>query len=327
MNLMNRLCAKAAAVVALGLATCVGPAAAQEYPSKPIRWIVPHAPGGGADSTARYLTSRMSSFLAGQSFVVENRPGAAGMIGLSTTAKAAPDGYTIAIAIDTLVGNQFLAESVPYEVSDFAPVSVLVASPLVMLVRADSPITSLDAAIEWMKANDGKLTYGSWGQGSTPHLAVEGLSDRIGVNMIHVPFQGAANSVVALLGGHLDFLVTSANVALQHVRDGKLRALAVTTREPIPQLPDVPPLAKNFPGFEAVAWIGVVAPKDTPKPVIAKLSDAFATELKNPEVIQSFIDRGEIIVSKSSEEFEKMLVTETARIKDVVEKRGLSINK
>lgn len=327
MHPVNRFFARFSMLVALGIAACVGPAAAQEYPTKPIRWIVPHAPGGGADSTARYLASRMDDLLGGQSFIVENRPGAAGMIGLGATAKAAPDGHTIAIAIDTLVSNQFLAESVPYEVSDFSPISVLVASPLVMLVRSDSSVKTLEEAIEWMKANDGKLTYGSWGQGSTPHLAMEELSGKIGVNMIHVPYQGAAASVVALLGGHLDFLLTSANVAIQHVREGKLRALAVTTREPIPQLPGVPTVAEKFPGFEAVAWIGVVGPKGIPAPVIAKLSNAFAKELKDPEVIQSFIDRGEIIVNKSPEEFQQLLVAETARIKEIVEKRGLSMKK
>ena len=311
--------------VALSFAFACQTSFAQTYPEKPIRWIVPYAPGGGTDFTARYLSSRMKDFLGGQSFVVENKPGGATVIGTQATAIAPPDGYTIAISTDTLIANQYLLKSVPYKVSDLEPVSVLVASPLVLAVRADSPINSLAEAIASMRANDGKMSYGTWGLGSTAHLAGEDFAERAKVNLIHVPYQGAANSVVALLGGQIDFVLTSANVVIQHIREGKLKAIAVTTKEPIPQLPNVPTVASTFPGFESVAWIGVIAPKKTPKAVIDKLSRALQNEMTKPEVIKTFVDRGEIIMNKSSQEFAQMLSTDNVRIRDLVSRRKIRL--
>lgn len=311
--------------VALSFAFAGQTSFAQTYPEKPIRWIVPYAPGGGTDFTARYLSSRMKDFLGGQSFVVENKPGGATVIGTQATAIAPPDGYTIAISTDTLIANQYLLKSVPYKVSDLEPVSVLVASPLVLAVRADSPINSLAEAIASMRANDGKMSYGTWGLGSTAHLAGEDFAERAKVNLIHVPYQGAANSVVALLGGQIDFVLTSANVVIQHIREGKLKAIAVTTKEPIPQLPNVPTVASTFPGFESVAWIGVIAPKKTPKAVIDKLSRALQNEMTKPEVIKTFVDRGEIIMNKSSQEFAQMLSTDNVRIRDLVSRRKIRL--
>lgn len=307
--------------------TGVGQAAAdQAYPERPIRWIVPYSPGGGTDFTARYLSTQMKDFLQGQSFVVENRAGGATVIGMQTTARAPADGYTIAIATDTLIANPYLLKSVPYEVSDFEPVGTLLVSPLVLLAKPDAPVNTLEEAFAWIKDSKQPLTYGSWGIGSTAHLAGEDLSDRLGAEMIHVPYQGAAASVVAMLGGELDLLLTSANVALPHIIDGKLKALGVTTKEPIAQLPGVPALASVLPDYEMVAWIGVVGPKGMPKSAVDKLSAAFAEQLSNPEVIKTFLDRGEVISFRTPDEFSTLLEQDSVRLKDIIEKRKILLD-
>lgn len=315
-----------AAVVATGV-MLMGNAAAADYPdaSKSIRWIVPYPPGGGSDFVARYLSTHLKEHFKGQPVVVENRAGGATVIGMQATATAPADGYTIALATDTLVASQFFLKSVPYKPSDFAPVYLPAASPMFFLVKPDAPVNTFEEAIQWMKDNDGKLTYATWGHGSTAHLAMEDLSDRIGVDLIHVPYQGASPSVVAMLGGQVDILLASANIVMQHMDEGRLKALAVSTKNSIPQKPEIPPISAVLPGFDYSAWMGIVAPKDTPKETVELLSETFSKLLENPEVVKAFTDRGEIIIAKKSDAFGQLINEEYARIKSLTEKRNLSV--
>lgn len=300
-------------------------AADDVYPSRAIHCIVPAAPGGGSDVTARIMAENLRELLGDQMMVVENRPGGASVIGTQAVATAKPDGYTIGIVFDSFVANQFLLKKVPYKISDLEPIALLVASPLVWLVPGDSPVSTPEQALAWLKANDGKLTYGSFGPGSPAHQAGEALAERAGVHMIHVPYAGAMPSLQGMLAGNLDTLLVSLNVALPYIASGKLKAIAVTTRERVPQLPKTPALTEALPEFEFMAWIGAVAPRGTPPKIIEKLSAAMQKTLRDPKVMKSFTDRGELILNQGSKEFSELLAHETVRIGDLIKRLSITI--
>ena len=259
-------------------------AAAQDYPTRPIRIIVPYPAGGSADLLPRIFAEKLSARW-GQPVLVENRPGAGGNIGAEFVYKAEPDGYTLfATAPGPLVVNQNLYRKLAFDPAQFVPVSVMAAIPNVLLVNPRVPAKSVDELIAYARANPGKLNYGSQGNGTTSHLTAELFKSTAGLSVTHVPYKGSAPAMAALLGGEIDLMFDNLGVTLAHVKSGGLRALAVASEKRVASLPEVPAMSEILPGFTSVAWFGIVAPPKTPAPIAEKLSAAVAEAIRQPDV-------------------------------------------
>ena len=281
------------AVVALVAAIASG-ACAQAYPSQTIRWIVPYPPGGGSDVVARAVGTALAAAL-GQSVVIENRPGAATMIGAEAVARAKPDGYTIGTADSgTLAFNPSLYAKLPYDpAKDFAFVGGLARFPLVLAVKPGLEAKTVRELQELARKAPGKLNYGTPGAGSPHHLAMELFRQRMGLAVTHVPYKGMAPAVQDILGGQIDLMFVDLATGLQHIRAGKLRAIAVASPARLAVLPDVPTMAESgVGGFEAYAWQAVVAPAGTPADVIARLNAELVKALEAPDMRRKFADMG-----------------------------------
>jgi len=272
----------AACVLALTLT-----AQAQDYPGKPIRIVVPFPAGGSADLIPRIVGEKLATKW-GQPVVIENRPGAAGNIGAELVYKSEPDGYTLLSAPPPpLVINQSLYTKLAFDPTQFVPVSVMAAIPNVLLVNPGVSAGSVQELITFAKAAPERLNYASQGSGSTSHLTAEMFKSMAGgLKITHIPYKGTAPALTDLLGGQVDIMFDNLGVSLQHVKSGKLKALAVCSERRIAALPDVPALSELLPGFVAVAWFGVVAPPKTPAPIAEKLSAAIAEALKLPDVLK-----------------------------------------
>ncbi|MDP1680533.1 MAG: tripartite tricarboxylate transporter substrate binding protein [Burkholderiales bacterium] len=278
-----------------GLALLNAPAGAEAvYPNRPVTLVVGWPAGGPADNVARLIATHMTSAL-GQPIVIDNRIGAGGNIGSDLVAKAKPDGYTIMLATVASHGlNSELYSKLNYKpIEDFAPIGLINTSPGTLLVPKDSPYKSVRDVIDAAKATPGKLNYGSGGVGSTQHLAGATFRKLAGVDIAHIPFKGTAPAITDLMGGRLDLVITTGAVTFIH--SGKLRALAVASRHRIPALPDVPTFDEaGVKGFYTDSWYGLVAPAQTPRPVLETLNSALAKALQNPEVQKQFTDQGAI---------------------------------
>jgi len=259
---------------------------AQAYPTKPVKIVVPYAPGGPNDIVARLLAEKLTQ-ANGQTFLVENRPGGGSNIGAEAVAKAAPDGYTLLVAATSHSINMtlFPKENLKYDLTkDFAPVSLLMTGPLVLVTNASNPAKNLKEFVAQAKAKQGKMSYGSSGNGASTHLAVEMLNQRAGIQTIHVPYKGSGPALTDLMGGQIDFMIDTMLSAMPFVTSGKLKALATTGKTRSPVLPDVPTIAEQgYPGFEAVAWIGLLAPAKTPPEIVAKLNADVKKIIETPE--------------------------------------------
>ena len=267
---------------------------AQPFPSKPVRLIVPFPPGGAVDYYARAVQNRLQETL-GQPILIENRSGAGGMVGADLVVKAAPDGYTLLVGnIASLAMNVGLYSKMTYDPRrDLTPIIRTVAVNYVMTVHPSVPARSVKELIDHAKANPGKLSYGSAGSGSAPHLATELLKQRAGIDMLHVPFKGGGPMVADLLGGQIHIVIADQANLMPHVKAGKLRALAVGTLERSASYPDIPTIAESgFPGFEARAWQGIAGPANLPADIVAQLNAAFAKAMAFPEVHQRLLDGG-----------------------------------
>ncbi|MBI2960866.1 MAG: tripartite tricarboxylate transporter substrate binding protein [Betaproteobacteria bacterium] len=282
-----------AMLFAAGLAFSLA-AHAQDYPAKLVKVIVPVPPGGGPDVFARMLVERLADKW-GQPVIVENRVGAAGNIGLEAASKAAPDGYTLVFAHQPpLVINKSLYKKLSYDPDAFAPISVVVAVPMVAVVHPKVPVQNVQQLIDYAKANPDRLNYASAGSGSTPHLAVEFFKSRTGARIVHVPYKGNAPAVGDLLGGQVDLMMLDLGSVLQHIRSGKLRGLAVLTERRNPALPDVPAMAELLAGFVVSPWWGMVAPPKTPAAITEKVSATVAEALKRPDVAKRLAEMGNL---------------------------------
>jgi tripartite-type tricarboxylate transporter receptor subunit TctC len=281
---MKRLWAVAAAILAFSVH-------AQEYPSKTVRIIVPFPAGGSADLMPRAVAEKLSERW-GQPVVVENRPGAAGNIGADLVFRAEPDGYTLLSAPPPpLVINKLLYKNLSYDAEKFVPISVIGAIPNVLLVHPKTNVKSVREFIALARSSPGKLNYASQGNGTTSHLTAELFKSMAGgLQITHVPYKGTAPALADLLGGQVEMMCDNLGVSLPHVRSGKLKALAVASAKRFPGLPDVPALAESLPGFEAVAWFGIVAPPGTPAAVAQKVSAGVAEALKRPDVQKRLAD-------------------------------------
>jgi tripartite-type tricarboxylate transporter receptor subunit TctC len=263
------------------------PLAAQEWPTKPVRIIVPFPPGGSADLLPRVVAEKLAEKW-GQPVIVDNRPGSAGNIGADAVFRAEPDGYTLLSAPPPpLVINRLLYQKLSYDSSQFVPITVIGAIPNVLLVHPKTNVNTVQEFIALVKANPGKLNYASQGSGSTSHLTAELFKSMAGgLNITHVPYKGTAPALADLLGGQVEMMCDNLGVSLPHVRSGKLKALAVASSKRVNSLANVPTLAETLPGFEAVAWFGIVGPPKTPAAIAEKVAAGVQDALKMPEVLK-----------------------------------------
>ena len=321
--------------VALAAAwSCVAPAAAQstDFPTKPLRFVVPYPPGGPLDSTARLLAEKVRVSL-GQPIIVENRSGAGGNIGADLAAKAEPDGYTLVMgAVATHAINPWLFANLPYDpIKDFAPVTIVAAVPNVLVMNVEfakkNNIASLADLIAYAKKNPDRLNYGSGGNGSAGHLAGELLKARAGIDVVHVPYQGAAPAQLALLGGQSDFMFDNLAASAPLIKDGKVKALAVTTLQRSSLLADVPTMDEaGVKGFDLGTWFGVFTTGGTPAAVVAKLNQAYADALRQPDVRQRLLAMGSEVQPMSAQAFAEFVKKEKDKYQEIVKLSGASLN-
>jgi len=298
-------------LAALALATVAIAAAAQEYPTKPIKLVVPFPPGGGTDILARVLAQHLSKAL-GQPFFVENKAGAGNMIGIEFVAHAAADGYTVLLVPSTLVLNSVLYKKVPYDpVRDFAPVTLAATAPNVLVVNPALPAKSLAELIALARAKPGALSYGTPGIGTSPHLSMELLKSMAGIDLQHVPYRGTAAAVTDVIGGQIAVTFANALTAKPQVDAGRVRALAVSGPKRIEALPAVPPVAEaGVPGYEAMQWYGVVVPTGAPAPVIARLNVEAVKALQSDEMKEKLALDGAQPVGSTPAEFAALIRSE-----------------
>lgn len=321
---MNRLVAWAVlAVLALSGASVQ----ADDFPNKPIRFIVPAAAGGPTDVTARMLAERMSATL-GQPVIVEPRAGAGGNVGAEVVAKAQPDGYTILMAtIGTHAINQTLYKKLPFDpIKDFTPISQVVQYPLLLIVNPNVPAKSVKELIDYAKANPGKLNRASGGNGTSMHLSGELFVHQAGVDMPHVPYKGSAPALTDLVAGHVQVMFDSMITALPLVNAGQLRALGVTGAQRSPVVPNLPTIAEaGVPGYSATGWIGVVAPANTPPAVVEKLHASIVKALTDPALRDKLTAQAAEPVGSSPAEFAAFIRAETDKWAKAVRGANLSI--
>ncbi len=294
---------------ALALACVSSLSAAQDYPNKPIRLIVPFPPGGGTDVLAREAAIKVAGN-TGWNIVTENRPGSGGNIGVDAVAKSAPDGYSLVLGqTSNLAINPTLYAKLPYDPEkDLTAIGLVADAPLVIVVPANSPLKSFDDMIAAAKAKPGSLNFASSGNGTVAHLAAVQLQNAAGIQLTHIPYKGAAQASNDLIGGQIDMYLSSVPTLIGHVRNGKMRALAVTSAQRVPDMPDVPTIAeRGFPGFEAVTWFGLAAPAGTPKDIVQRLNAEFNKALQAPDLGAKYREQGARVLSSTPEEFSKLI--------------------
>jgi tripartite-type tricarboxylate transporter receptor subunit TctC len=318
----------AALMVGLALAAGAGSVSAQAWPSKPIRWVVPFAPGGTTDILARTVGDRLSVAL-GVPVIIENKPGAGGGVGAEFTARAAPDGYTImGGTISTHAINASLYNKLPYDpVKDFAAITLIARVPNMLVVNPAVPAKDVKELIVLLKANPGKYTFASSGNGTSQHLSGELFKTMAGVEMQHIPYKGSPPALQDVMGGQVTMTFDNITTAWTLAKDGRLRALAVTTAKRSAVAPDVPTLAESgLPGFEVGSWQGVFAPAGTPPDIVKRLNAEIVKILNQPEVREKLVALGAEPVGNSTEEFSAMVKAEVVKWSDVVKKSGARVD-
>lgn len=319
---MIGLFARGACMLAGALAA-TSPAVAQDYPRRPIELVVPFVAGGTTDNIARLVAQRFGESW-GQTVVVNNRPGGGSTIGTNVVAKAAPDGYTLLVTTIAFAITASL-QKLPYDpVNDFAPITELASLPLMLVVHDSLPATNLKEFIALAKARPRALDYASSGAGTSPHLAAEMFKSAAGVDLVHVPYKGNAEAMNALLGAHVKIYFALVPAALQHVRAGTLRALAVTTETRLPYLPDVPTIAEQgFPGYEISSWQGAFAPAGTPSDVVAKINGELVRMLGQPAIRARMSREGADPVGSTPEAFAQRVRDEIIKWGKVIKAAGI----
>src|SRR5689334_8533339 len=301
------------------------PASAQDYPAKPVRIVVPYPAGGVADLLPRTVGAKLAEKWK-QPVVVENKPGASGNIGMAEVARADPDGYTLALApTGNLTVNQFLFKDLPFDVTrDFMPVTLLATSPNVLVVHPSVPAKTFKELIAYAKANPGKLNFSSPGSGSGAHLAGELLNTEAGIKTVHVPYKGMAPAVSDLVGGQVQMMFAGISTALQHIKAGKLVALAIASPQRSTQLPDVPTVAESgLPGFDVTSWYGIVVRSGTPQTIVRKLHADMAEALAAPDVKEKLATLGLDPSGNTPEEFQRLIAAESRKWSEIVRKADI----
>jgi tripartite-type tricarboxylate transporter receptor subunit TctC len=298
-------------------------AQAQDYPDKPIRFIVCFAAGGPNDITARLFSQYLSEHF-NQQFVIENRPGAGGNLGMQAALASAPDGYTIVFVGPNNFINPSIYSTMPFDfIRDSAPVAGTMKMTNILVVNPSSPHKTLAEYIAFAKANPGKLNFASGGVGTSPHMSGELLKSMAGLNLLHVPYRGTAPALVDLLGGQVDSVFDNLPGPIGHVKSGKLRALGVADVKRVPQLPDVPTIAETLPGYEANVVYGIAMPKGTPPAIVAKFNAAVNAVLKNPKLQARIDELGAAPMPMTPAEFSKLVVDQTDKWAKVIKAAGI----
>jgi len=310
------------ALALLALMSCCA-VAQTPYPSRPVRFIVPSAAGGGTDIIARAVAQKLSETF-GQQFVVDNRPGAGQMIGIELVARSPADGHTILMAASTLAINSIMYKKVPYDpVRDFAPITQAASLPNILVVHPSLPVNSVKELVEYAKKNPGKLNFASAGIGTSPQMSIELLKSMTGIDMVHIPYKGTTPGVVDLLAGQVSVMAPNLLTALPHIKAGKLRALAVTSARRTVALPEVPTIAETLPGYESAQWYGVLAPAGTPREIVARLHAEIVRALKHTEVQGRLAADGAEPVGSTPEEFAAFIKSEIDKWARVARAAGI----
>jgi tripartite-type tricarboxylate transporter receptor subunit TctC len=315
----------AAVLAALALADAASAQGA--YPTKPIRMIVPFPPGGGTDILSRLVANKLTES-AGWQIVVDNRGGAGGNIGLDAAAKAAPDGYTMVMGqTSNLTINPSLYSKLPYDsLRDFTPVSVVASSPIAFMVMAKAPYRTLKDLIAAGKAKPGEVTFATTGNGTVGHLTGELIQRIAGVKYVHVPYKGSAQAFPDLLGGRLGFFLASLETAIPQMKAGTIRTLAVTSAQRVPVLPEIPTVAESgYPGFETTTWYGILVPKGTPQPIVARLSTEIVKVLESSDVRERMAANGGATIKPGPAAFDAQLKSEMTKWSRVIREANVTI--
>ncbi|MBI3938198.1 MAG: tripartite tricarboxylate transporter substrate binding protein [Betaproteobacteria bacterium] len=298
--------------------------AQQSYPTRPVRLVVPSSPGGGTDITARIIAPKLGEYL-GQQVVVENRPGAGTMIGGEVVARAAPDGYTLLMGISTLAINPAMYRKVSYDaLKDFAPISQVVLLPNLLVVHPSLPVRSVKELVAFAGTRPGQINFASAGVGTNPHLSVELFLSMTRLKMVHVPYKGSGQGVLDVVAGHVPLMAPSILTGLPYVKNGRLRALGVTSAKRAAGTPDIPTIAEaGVPGYEAVQWFGVLAPAGTPREIVTRVHGEIVRVLQGADVRERFSGDGAEPVGSSPVEFAAFIRAETAKWAKVVREAGI----
>jgi tripartite-type tricarboxylate transporter receptor subunit TctC len=306
------------------LATLSVSATAQSYPSRPIRMMVPAAPGGVTDIVARAIAPQLTEML-GQPIVVDNRSGAGGIPGTDTVAKAAPDGYTLLAVFDSFISNPFVFGNAPYDtVRDFAPVSLLIRGPQLFVTHPKLGVKSFNELLALAKSRQAPLTFATAGAATSSRLSVELFKSMTQLDATLVHYKGGGPALIDLLGGHVDAMIASAGLVMAQVKSGRLSVLAVTSRERSPLVPGVPAIGEFIPRFEAQSWVGILVPAATPRAVIERLNMALRSAIAQPDARERFAQQGYEIVGGTPEQFALWIRSESAKWGKIIRERGIT---
>ena len=313
------------AALAVGTAAAAQDKAASSYPTKPIRFIVPFAPGGGLDITARLIGQKLTDKW-GQSVVVDTRPGAATIVGTEIASKAVPDGHTVLMITTTFAINPSLYPKLPYDPrKDFAPITQLNSQPNILVVNASAPAATVKELIALAKGKPGELTFATPGSGSAPHLSAELFKRTAGIDITHVPYKGIPPAITDVIGGRVTMLFTTTISAAPHIKGGKVKALAITSAKRLDTLPDVPTIGETLKGYQAEAFQGMVAPAGVPRAIVEKLAHEVAAIVRDPEIAKTFAASGAIAVGSTPAEFGAFLKAEMAKWGKVIKDAGIKL--
>ncbi|KQX23028.1 tripartite tricarboxylate transporter substrate binding protein [Variovorax sp. Root434] len=316
------------AVLALAAASLLVTAVhAEAWPTKPIRLIVPFPAGGGTDIIARELANKLTS--SGYNFVIDNKPGSGGNLGVDAAAKAAPDGYTLVLGqTSNLAINPTLYPKLPYDpVKDLTPVSLVASSPLVIVAGSSTPYKTLGDVVKAAKEKPGFINYASSGNGTVSHLAGESFQKTAGIKLTHIPYKGASQGATDVIGGQVQLYISTVPTLMGHIKSGKMRPLAVTSLQRVQDLAQVPTVAESgFSGFESVTWFGILGPANLPKEVVAKLNADINKALKEPDLRQKLIAQGADVSGGSAEQFSKLIRDDIVRWGKLVKDSGAKID-
>jgi tripartite-type tricarboxylate transporter receptor subunit TctC len=314
-------------LIGIALALVSAAALAQDWPVKPVRFLVPYPPGGGTDVIARIMQQRMTEGL-GQTIVIENRGGAGGAVGTEAAARSAPDGYTFLFTLSSHTINPLLYK-LNYDVErDFVPVSLIVSVPQLIAANPGSPIKSMQELVAAAKAAPGRLSFASVGNGTPSHIAGELLKLKTGIDIQHVPYKGGGPAVTDAIAGQVPLIFVTAPAALSHVKAGKLRALAVTTIKRSPGAPDVPTVAEalNLPDYEVDSWYALFAPAKTPQPIVARMQKEVARVVQLPEIRQKLIEQGGDPVGGTADELDRVVKSELKKWTEVIQAAKIKLD-
>ena len=307
----------------LALLTAAGYSAAQNFPSRAIRMVVPSSPGGTTDIVARMLAPRLSDAL-GQQVVVDNRAGAGTIIGTDIIAKSAPDGYSLLMGLSTLAIDPHLQTKLPYDaVRDLTPVSLAVAVPNVLALHPSVPAKSIRELIGLAKAQPRSLICGSAGLGTSPHLSAELFKTMAHIDFVHVPFKGSGQGIISLLGGEIAMMFPALPTAIQYLKSGRLRGLGVTTATRSPAMPAIRAINETLPGYDATQWFGVLGPAALPRPIVDRLQQEIVKALRNPEMKTRLTNEGADVIASTPEEFSAYIKAETDKWGKVIRDAAL----